>query len=110
MSNGFRLTDEATRSPTSPVLGYLPEANFFETPSAAARLPFAGLPRAPAVQDWDPENHNRSMPQGASRSKLTWSAAFSYGDRNRTIIRRINAATCRQQCSTRQRSRIIQLS
>ena len=55
MSNGFPRNDESTRSPTSPALGYLPEANFFETPSAGARLLSADPRRAPAVQGWDPE-------------------------------------------------------
>ena len=42
---------------TSPALGYLPEANFFETPSAGARLLSAGLIRAPAVQGWGLDRH-----------------------------------------------------
>ena len=58
MSNAFPRNDESTGSPTSPALGYLPEANFFETPSAGARLLSAGPRRAPAVQDWDPDRHS----------------------------------------------------
>ena len=54
---------------TSPALGYLSEANFFETLPAGARLVSAGPPRAPAVLGWDPEKHNRSIPEGPSESK-----------------------------------------
>ena len=65
MSNGFRRNDESTRSPTSPALGYLPEANFFETPSAGARLLSADPRRASAVQDWEP---GPAQPSNAIRS------------------------------------------
>jgi len=58
MSNAFRRDDESIRSPTSPARDYLPEANFFETPSAGFRLLSAGRHRAPAVQDWDLGYHS----------------------------------------------------
>jgi hypothetical protein len=45
---------------TSPALGYLPEANSFETPPAGARLVSAGPPRATAVQGWDPQWHSQT--------------------------------------------------
>src|SRR5262245_9637610 len=58
MSNGFPRNDESTSPATSPAPGYLPEANFFETPSAGAQLLSAGPPGGPAVQDWDPNRHS----------------------------------------------------
>ena len=61
MSNAFPRNDESRGSSTTPALGYLPAASFFETPPADARLLSAGPLRALAVQDWDPEKNNRSM-------------------------------------------------
>ena len=60
MSNAFPRDDESRGSSTTPALGYLPEANFFETPPADAPLLSAGPPRALAVQDWDPNRHSRA--------------------------------------------------
>lgn len=71
MSNAFPRYDESLGSPTSPALGYLLEANFFETPPAGARLLAAGPPRALAVQGWDPNPHSLTMRQRASKSKAT---------------------------------------
>ena len=64
--------DESRGSSTTPALGYLPEANFFETPPADARLLSAGPPRAPVVQDWAPNRHSRATRQGESKSKMIW--------------------------------------
>src|SRR5215211_3116590 len=68
MSNAFPY-DESAGWSTSPALGYSPEANFFETPSAAFRLPSAAPPRASAVQDWDPGWHSLTRRYGAAKSK-----------------------------------------
>ncbi len=53
----YECTQTPRGSPTSLAPGYSPEANFFETPPAGARLLSADPPRVPAVQDWDPEKH-----------------------------------------------------